>query len=223
MTAGSDFLYPFLDAGERDVDALLADLEASAVAKIDESRSLRDRTVERLGPELTMMAEATAARFDGGGALYAFGNGGSATDAAGLAALFAEPPSGRPVPARCLAADEAVLTALANDVGFDLVFARQLIAFAAPGDIAVGLSTSGDSENLLVAFREAKARGMLTVALVGGSGGRCRGSQEVDHCLVVESDSVHRIQEAQAAVVAEWWRLVQALLGAVVREPEGHA
>ena len=108
-----------------------------------------------------------ARRFAAGGRLFAFGNGGSSTDVATLAALFARPPVGDPLPAWSLAADQAILTALGNDVGFDLVFARQLIARAGPGDIAVAMSTSGNSRDLMAGFREARARGMYTVGFAG--------------------------------------------------------
>ena len=90
-----------------------------------------------------------------------FGNGGSSTDAASLASLFVQPPWGQSLPARNLVDDSAVLTALGNDVGFDLVFSRQLIAHADADDIAIGLSTSGNSRNLLHAFAEAARRGTV--------------------------------------------------------------
>ena len=105
-----------------------------------------------------------------------FGNGGSSTDAASLAALFLQPPWGLPLPARNLVEDSAVLTALGNDVGFDLVFSRQLIAHADDDDIAIGLSTSGNSRNLLQAFAQAAARGMLTIGIAGYSGGEMAAS-----------------------------------------------
>ena len=150
-----------------------------------------------------------AARFVSGGTLFTFGNGGSATDAASVAALFAAPPQGRPLPARNLAEDPAILTALGNDVGFELVFSRQLIAHGASGDIALGISTSGGSRNVLTAMREARARGMLTVGLAGYGGGELAQSPDVDHCLVVEADSVHRIQETQDALACAVWVAVQ--------------
>ena len=143
--------------------------------------------------------------------LFAFGNGGSSTDAAAVASLFVDPPSGRPLPARSLAADPAVLTALANDVGFELVFSRQLASSAGATDIALGLSTSGSSVNLLRAFQQAKRIGGLTIGLAG-YGGSMAQTGTVDHCLVVSSDSVHRIQEAQSAVTFELWRRVQCCL-----------
>ncbi len=143
-----------------------------------------------------------ADRYAGGGRLFTFGNGGSATDAQGAARLFTHPPVGRPLPARCLAEDQAVLTALANDIGTEAVFARQLIAYARPGDIAMGFSTSGNSANVLAAFEEAARGGLLTVGFSGYEGGLMAVPGALDHCLVVRSQSVHRIQEAQNALLA---------------------
>jgi D-sedoheptulose 7-phosphate isomerase len=208
----TDFLYPFIEREERDAGSLLADLTRSAEAKAAVSAELRDSTLERLDRELDAAASAMAARFTAGGRLFTFGNGGSSTDAAGAAALFSRPPWGRPLPARSLVADHAVLTALANDVGFELVFSRQLIATSAAGDIALGLSTSGSSVNLLRAFEEARRIGLTTVGLAGYDGGTMADAGAVEHCLVVRSDSVHRIQEAQSAVVHDLWRRVQRSL-----------
>ena len=100
-----------------------------------------------------------AARFEAGGRLLTFGNGGSSTDATTLAALFAHPPTGRRLPAQCLADDTAVLTALANDVGYELVFSRQLIAHGRPGDMVVGFSTSGGSRQPADRVPRSAARG----------------------------------------------------------------
>jgi hydrogenase expression/formation protein HypE len=143
------FLYPFIESEERDSTRLLVDLAASAREKVALSRALRASTVERCGDELEGAAAAMADRFGRGARLFAFGNGGSATDAEGAVDLLRRPPAGRPLPAVSLVDDRAVLTALANDVGFDLVFSRQIIAHAHAGDIAVGFSTSGDSVNVL--------------------------------------------------------------------------
>jgi D-sedoheptulose 7-phosphate isomerase len=209
----TDFLYPFIDGDERDTASLLADLSRSAEAKAAESRRLRERTLEASRDELARTSAAMAERFTAGGQLFAFGNGGSATDAAGVAALFRTPPWGRPLPARSLAADEAVLTALGNDVGFELVFSRQLMAHAHGGDMALAVSTSGNSENLLVASAEARRRGLLTVGLAGYDGGRMATAGDLDHCIVVRADSVHRIQETQAALAVELWAGVQRALG----------
>lgn len=209
----TDFLYPFIDGDERDTTSLLADLSRSAEAKAAESRRLREQTFEACRDELEEAAEAMAARFAAGGQLFVFGNGGSATDAAGVASLFRAPPWGRPLPARSLASDEAVLTALGNDVGFDLVFSRQLIAHAHDDDIALGVSTSGNSQNLVVALAEARRRRLLTVGLAGYDGGRMAAAGDLDHSIVVRADSVHRIQETQAALAVELWAGVQRALG----------
>lgn len=206
------FLYPFLDAAERDADALLADLAGSAEAKAQESGRLRRQTLVELGGQLDQVADAVAERLRAGGRVFAFGNGGSATDAAGLADLLTRPPAGQALPARSLAADEAVLTALANDLGFEHVYSRQLIAHGRAGDVAVGLSTSGQSANVLAAFEQAARRGMLTVGLAGYDGGAFARCAALEHCLVVPSDSVHRIQETQSAVLHALWQRVQQRL-----------
>jgi D-sedoheptulose 7-phosphate isomerase len=206
------FLYPFIDAEERDGSGLLADLVISARAKIEESRVLRTATLERCNEVLGRAGAAMAECFRAGGRLFAFGNGGSATDAEGTVDLFRNPPHGRALPAMSLVDDPAVLTALSNDVGFELVFSRQLIAHAHAGDIAVGFSTSGDSVNMLRAFEEATRRGLLTIGLCGYEGAAMAMSEDVAHCLVVSSDSVHRIQEAQDALLAELWSTVQRCL-----------
>jgi D-sedoheptulose 7-phosphate isomerase len=210
----SDFLYPFLDGVGPDVPALLDDLTTSAEHKAAVSNRLRSETLEREAELLATIADAMAARFRAGGRLFTFGNGGSSTDAASVAVLFASPPSGDALPARCLADDTAVLSALGNDVGFELVFSRQLIAHARAGDIALGLSTSGGSRNLLTAFQEARQRNILTIGLAGYDGGEMARSGDVDHCLVVRSDSIHRIQETQGALAVALWSAVHERLAA---------
>jgi len=209
----TNFLYPFLDAEERDQDALLRDLTASAAAKAAESAALRASTLDADRELIATAAAEMARRFAAGGRMFAFGNGGSSTDVATLVALFARPPVGEPLPAWSLAADQAILTALGNDVGFELVFARQLIARAAATDIAVAMSTSGSSKDLTVAFREARRRGMYTVGFAGYDGGEFAASPDVDVCFVVRSQSVHRIQEAQALLGFELWAAVHGNLG----------
>src|SRR5260370_30102006 len=125
----------------------------------------------RDGARVASCARQVAARFGAGGRLFAFGNGGSATDAQQLATLFLNPGGdARPLPAFGLANDTSVVTALCNDVGVEVVFARQVAAFGGRNDIAVGLSTSGNSGNLLRAFDEASRRGMLTIGLAGYHG-----------------------------------------------------
>lgn len=204
----TNFLYPFIDAQEEDPTSLLVDLAASARAKAAESAALRRTTVESSIELVATAATEMAARFAAGGRLFAFGNGGSSTDATTLATLFARPPIGRPLPAWSLTADQAILTALGNDVGFELVFARQLIARAGACDIAVAMSTSGSSPDLTVALREARRRGMYTIGFAGYEGGTFATSADVDACFIVHSQSVHRIQEAQALLGYQLWSAV---------------
>ena len=208
----TDFLYPFIEREEKDAVGLLDDLARSAAGKWRQSTTLRTTTLSLLDAQIRAAGAAMAERISGGGQVFAFGNGGSATDADAFTRLCNRPPWGTPVPARSLAFDQAVLTALSNDIGFDVVYSRQLIAYARPGDVAIGFSTSGNSENLMMAFAEARRRGMLTVGLAGYDGGRMGASDDVQHCLTVRSDSVHRIQESQAAVAHALWAAMQTEL-----------
>lgn len=210
----TDFLYPFIEGSEDDLAGLLADLATSAGEKANQSAELRAATLASGAESIAAAAADLAGRLAAGGQILAFGNGGSSTDAASLVTLFSRPPQGRPFPARNLVEDSAVLTALGNDVGFSLVFSRQIIAHGRPGDVAVGFSTSGNSDDVLVAFGEASRRGLLTIGFAGYDGGDM-GRAGLDHCLVVDSDSVHRIQETQAALAFALWRAVADQLASV--------
>jgi D-sedoheptulose 7-phosphate isomerase len=213
MTArGLEALYPFLGSGPADDGALLGDATRSTEAKIRETSELRARVVREHSAALVECARAMAASFAAGGTLLAFGNGGSATDVQTVVQLFLHPPRGRALPALGLSSDVAVMTALSNDVGFEVVFARQLAALAGAHDIALGISTSGDSVNVLRAFDEAARRGLLTVGLAGSGGGRMAEMAAIRHLFVVPSVSVHRIQEAQTTLYHVLWELVQAAL-----------
>jgi len=209
----TNFLYPFIDAEEDDPKSLLADLAASAQAKAAESLALRRSTMEANADLLEAAATEMARRFAAGGRLFTFGNGGSCTDSTTLARLFARPPIGKPLPGWSLTADQAIITALGNDVGFELVFARQLIARAKAGDIAIAMSTSGNSPNLLTALAEARQRGLYTIGFAGYDGGAFADNPNVDACFVVRSQSVHRIQESQALLGYRLWLSVHQHLG----------
>ncbi|MDQ3887281.1 MAG: SIS domain-containing protein [Actinomycetota bacterium] len=201
-------LYPFLYAEKTDLDAVLREVRQSTVDKTNEIIALRQTVLEKNRALLVECATAMADAFAAGGRLFAFGNGGSCTDAADLAGLFLNPGSGHdPLPAFTLTGDIAVLTALSNDIGFDVVFARPIAAFGRPGDIAVGLSTSGNSANLVRAFDEASRRGLLTVGLSGYDGGKMAELDSIDYLFVVPSASVHRIQEAQTTIYHALWEL----------------
>jgi D-sedoheptulose 7-phosphate isomerase len=210
--AGTDALYPFLSSRERDVDAVLADVRRSTEEKAVETLALRESVVADHADALIDCADAMAVRFASGGRLLAFGNGGSSTDAQDLAQTFLAPHTGRALPALNLAADVATLTALGNDVGFDVVFARPIAAMGRPADIAVALSTSGGSPNVLRGLAEARRSGLLTVGFAGYDGGTMADEGMVDHLFVVPSTSVHRIQESQTTLYHLLWSLTQAAL-----------
>jgi D-sedoheptulose 7-phosphate isomerase len=211
-------LYPFLYADTSDLTAVMDQVRASTVAKANEILELRRTVAARDGARIAECAAAAAARFAAGGRLFAFGNGGSATDAQQLATLFLNPGGdARPLPAFGLANDTSVVTALCNDIGVEVVFARQLAAFGSRNDIAVGLSTSGNSGNLLRAFDEASRRGMLTVGLAGYDGGKMAELDSIDYLFVVPSSSVHRIQEAQTTTYQVLWELTQEEVSHVPR------
>ena len=213
-TQAMESLYPFLYADTSDLPAVLDQVRASTIAKAEEIIELRRTVCERDADRLARCARDTAARFAAGGRLFAFGNGGSATDAQQLATLFLNPgPAAPPLPAFGLANDTSVITALCNDVGVDVVFARQIAAFSGKHDIAVGLSTSGNSDNLLRAFDEASRRGMLTIGLAGYEGGKMAELDSIDYLFVAPSASVHRIQEAQTTTYQVLWELTAAEFG----------
>jgi D-sedoheptulose 7-phosphate isomerase len=217
--AGSmESLYPFLYSGTTDLAAVLEEVRRSTVAKAEEIMELRRVIGARDGGRLTACAQEVAARFASGGRLLTFGNGGSATDAQQLATMFLNPGGpARPLPALGLAADTSVVTALCNDIGVEVVFARQIAAFGRRNDIAIGLSTSGNSDNLVRAFDEASRRGLLTIGLAGYEGGKMAELDSIDYLFVAPSSSVHRIQEAQTTVYNVLWELTQHALAELDR------
>jgi D-sedoheptulose 7-phosphate isomerase len=210
-------LYPFLYAGGGNaVSDVLAEVRRSTAEKAAEIVALRQRIATDYAGRLDACAAALAGSFRAGGRMFTFGNGGSSSDAQAVAQLFLDPgPGARPLPAVALTTDVAVVTALSNDVGFEVVFARQLAAFARPGDVAVGLSTSGGSANVLAAFAEARRLELVTVGFAGYDGGRmaeAAAAGAIDHLFVVPSASVHRIQEAQTTTYHVLWELTLSCL-----------
>jgi D-sedoheptulose 7-phosphate isomerase len=206
-------LYPFLYAGSGDLDAVMEEVRRSTVAKTREISELRRQVCASDAGRLRACAEQMADRFAAGGRLLAFGNGGSATDAQELATLFLHPGGqARPLPAFGLTNDSAVVTALCNDIGVEVVFSRQIAAFGRQQDIAVALSTSGNSENLVRGLEEAGRRGMLTVGVAGYDGGKMAELGSLDYLFVAPSASVHRIQEAQTTIYHALWELTLAAL-----------
>ena len=207
-------LYPFLAGGTGAARELDPALLQSVRLKARESIEVKQRFFEENGDTVLAAARAIAGVYRGGGRLFTMGNGGSSCDAAHIAVEFQHPiTAGRPALAATNLSDNiAVITAVGNDVGFKHVFLRQVIAQVRAGDGLIGVSTSGNSENLLMAFNAAKERGAATIGLTGGDGGRMARVPDVDHCLVVRSDSIHRIQETHVALYHILWDLTHTLL-----------
>lgn len=207
-------LYPFLEGRVRNRDVLDQSLLESVLQKAAESREVQKKYFERYGATLVAAARALAQVYQNGGRLLAVGNGGSSCDAAHIAIEFIHPIGvGKPsLEAIDLSANSTGLTAISNDFGFEQVFARQLLAQGREGDAIIGLSTSGNSKNILAAFAQAKKMGMVTIALVGGQGGKMATSSDVDYCLIVENTSIHRVQESHLPTYHILWDLVHTIL-----------
>lgn len=196
----SAFLYPFLGDEKQQTDAIVEEVAASIRAKAAEDASLRERVSRDQSEQINQAARAIHQRLVKGGKLIVFGNGGSATDANDFTIDCVDPPCGwRAIPAISLSMEPANISAIANDVGIDLIFLRQLVAHARAEDVAVGISTSGNSRNVVTALEEAKKRGLLTVALLGYDGGEILRRGLADISVVVRSDYIPRIQEVQAS------------------------
>ena len=197
----SEFLYPFLGRKKQSTKDLVAEVADSIQMKVRDDRTLRDQVADEQSEQITNTAIAIYKRLQRGGRLILFGNGGSATDANDWAIDCVLPPSGyRRVPAVSLALEPANITAVANDIGSDAIFLRQLIAQARPEDVAIGISTSGGSRNIILAMEEARKRKLLTVGLLGYDGGEILRRGIVDFPIVVRSDYIPRIQEVQASI-----------------------
>jgi D-sedoheptulose 7-phosphate isomerase len=195
------FLYPFLGQEKQQTGGVLAEVAASIRMKVAEDTKLREQTAREQASQIAAAAVAIRERLRRGGKLILFGNGGSATDANDWALDCVHPPAGyQPVPAVSLSLEPANISALANDVGTEVIFLRQLIAHARPGDVAIGISTSGGSKNIIMALEEARKRNLLTVALLGYDGGEILRRGIADWPIVVRSDYIPRIQEVQASI-----------------------
>jgi D-sedoheptulose 7-phosphate isomerase len=189
------FLYPFLAEREDDLDAVLADVRGSVLMKAADVGALRAQTLGEGREALHAAGAALRGVFDRGGTLLALGNGGSATDAMDVVADLRA--AGRR--ALDLTEDSGILTAIANDIGVEAIFARQVIAYGRSGDALLALSTSGNSANVIAALAEARRRGVITIAMVGYDGGRVAAEGLADHVVITRSEHIPRIQEAQAS------------------------
>lgn len=195
------FLYPFLGQEKQQTEDIVAEVAHSIRLKAEDDAALRAQVAGEEAERIGNAASAILEQVRRGRKLIIFGNGGSATDANDWAIDCVCPPAGwRPVPAVSLSLEPATISAIANDVGTELIFLRQFIAQARPGDVAVGLSASGGSRNVILALEEARKRNLLTVALVGYDGGEILRRGLADFPLVVRSDYIPRIQEVQASI-----------------------
>jgi D-sedoheptulose 7-phosphate isomerase len=207
-------LYPFLYGARKDEPtenaALLHSVAEKAAHSIEVKRSFFASNAERV----VATARAIAEVYRRHGRMFAMGNGGSSCDAAHFAVEFLHPiTAGRPaLSAINLTADVAMVSAVGNDVGFAHIFVRQLISLAGQGDGLIGFSTSGNSANLIAAFKKARELGMTTIGIAGMNGGEMAREGLLDHCLVVETDSIHRIQETHVTLYHILWDLVHTML-----------
>jgi D-sedoheptulose 7-phosphate isomerase len=207
-------LYPFLHGMQQEPARLDAALLHSVEEKARDSRETNARFFGEHAPILVAAAKALADVYRHGGRLFSMGNGGSSCDAAHVAVEFVHPiTAGRPaLAATSLVADLAMISAVGNDLGFEHVFVRQLLAHGRSGDGLIGISTSGNSGNLIAAFAKAKEMGIVTIGLAGGDGGKMKSTGVVDYCLVVPTTSIHRTQECHVAAYHILWDLVHTLL-----------
>lgn len=207
-------LYPFLHGGAKNPAREQAALLESVRQKARQSIEAKERFFAANAEALIDAARAVAKVYRDNGRMFSMGNGGSSCDAAHFAVEFQHPvTAGRPaLPAMNLCVDTAMLTAVGNDVGMAHVFVRQLQAHGRAGDGVIAFSTSGNSDNLIAGLRKARELGMVTFGLAGGNGGEMRSSGLVDHLLVVDTDSIHRVQEVHVACYHILWDLVHTLL-----------
>ena len=197
----SGFLYPFLGTEKQGTTDLVAEVASSILMKVHDDTKLREQLARDEAEQISSTALAIHERLRLGGKIIVFGNGGSATDANDFAIDCVLPPAGyRSIPAVSLSLEPANITAVANDIGADAIFLRQLIAQARREDVAIGISTSGGSRNIIMALEEARKRNLLTVALLGYDGGEVKRKRLADFPVVVNCDYIPRIQEVQASI-----------------------
>ena len=190
-----------------------AQFKESVLRKCRESAEMKTQFFDANAGTIEIVCRKVAAALDAGRALYVMGNGGSSCDAAHVAVEFVHPiiEKRRSFPAFALAGDTALLTAIGNDADFSQIFVEQLKLFAKPGDIALGISTSGMSSNVNYALQAARDMGMLTIGFSGKDGGRTKNIAE--YCLTVPSFSIHRIQEVHTTLLHVLWDMVHVMLG----------
>lgn len=218
--AADDFsraFYPFLHEEDKEPQELMENLRFSLLEKARESVEVKASFFDANKDTILAASLAMARSFHRGRKMLVCGNGGSATDAQHITVEFMHPVivGRKALPAICLTSDMAMVTAVANDVGFDDVFTRQIIALGQEGDVLLGISTSGNSENLMHAFATARRMKLLTIGYAGNDGGKMeemRSRGLLDFCLTVPTSSIHRIQETHVALYHITWDMVHTFL-----------
>ncbi|WDE00956.1 D-sedoheptulose-7-phosphate isomerase [Thalassomonas actiniarum] len=208
-----DSLYPFLADKKADPDKMNLALINSITNKVEQHQDVISGFFNRNAQLVVDCANAIAQMYKKKGSLFTIGNGGSSCDASHVAVEFLHPvTTGRPaLPAFDLSCDKTLMTAIANDVGYENVYSRQVANLLGENDALIGISTSGNSDNLIRAFAQAQKNGAVTIGLAGGNGGDMA-KMGLDYCLVVDSDSIHRTQECHVAIYHVLWDLVHTLL-----------
>ena len=201
-------------AVENKTDKLNESFHDKILRKCDESVEMKQKFFEKYAGDIERLSRDMAKRFADGKKLLTMGNGGSLCDAVHFAVEFTHPIIEKRVafPVISLVNDTATMTAVSNDIDFSRVFVNQLRLLGQQGDMALAVSTSGKSPNLIYALEEARKKQLLTIAWGGKDGGRF--PEVADYCFIVPSYSIHRIQEVHATLVHVLWDLIHIALGA---------
>jgi D-sedoheptulose 7-phosphate isomerase len=187
--------------------------QEAILRKVRESVDVKRQFFEENGDQIAELCHLMGQRFLQGKKLFVMGNGGSACDALHIAVEFKHPiiEKRRPLPAEALMTDLATVSAISNDLDFSRIFVNQLRLLANPGDMALAISTSGKSPNLIYALESARDRGLVTIAFCGKDGGRF--PQIAEYCFIVPSFSIHRIQEVHGTLIHVLWDMIHVAMG----------
>ena len=195
---------------------------STATSHLRESIKVKEAVIDNCLPDLLAVCEVTAKAFTNGNKLLICGNGGSAADAQHLAAEFISTLSTkferRALPALALTTDSSTITSRGNDYGFDEIYSRQVEAVGVKGDILLSISTSGGSKNCIRAMEAAKERGMINIALLGGTGGKM--ADLADYSIVVPSSQTMHVQESHLALYHLYCHIVERILNPEMAEAE---
>lgn len=197
----------------RPAEATPQEWRERVMRKTRESVEVKQKFFDRYAEQIGELSQKMAERFLQGNKLWVMGNGGSACDAQHVAVEFIHPiiEKRRALPALDLVSQMPVVTAISNDKDFARIFVDQIELWGKPQDMALAISTSGKSPNLIYALEAAREKGMLTIAFSGKDGGRL--PEAADYCFTVPSFSIHRIQESHVALLHILWDLIHVAMG----------